>query len=100
MERVRCNEIVLDTYSVGTMDVMNYADEHPNEYFDFTNVRSRHTDFGQLMVSEYQPTELYMICDEEGLNYWHDLPNGWQRTSNCIGVWVCRKNGRQIIITT
>ena len=98
MERIRCKEIVLDTYSVGTMDVMDYADEHPNEYFDFTHVYSKHTDFGMLVVSEYEEDNLMRDCDEEGLYEWRDLPNGWQRRSN-YGVFVCRKNGRQIIIT-
>jgi hypothetical protein len=70
---------------------MDYADEHPNEYFDFTEVRSRHTDYGRLMVSEYEPR----FKNEED---WHDLYNGWQRTTSGFG-WVCRKNGRYIIIT-
>ena len=92
MELTLCREIVVETHCVGTTDIMEYADEHPNEYFDFTEVRSRHTDYGRLMVSEYEP----QFKIEKG---WHDLNNGWQRKSNCDGVWVCRKNGRYIIIT-
>ena len=95
-----CNEIVVDSYAVGTMAVMEYADEHPNEYFDHTDVRSSKTNFGMLMVSEYEPTEIDKACEYEGLMYWHDLPNGWQRESSVVGVWVCRKNGRYIIITS
>ena len=99
MKRVRCKEIVLEKYSVGTMDIMEYADEHPNEYFDYTNVRSRHTNYGRLMVSEYEPTDVDIAAEEMGAYNWVDLPNGWQRESSVIGVWVCRKNGRYIIIT-
>lgn len=99
MERIRCKEIVLDTYSVGTMDIMEYADEHPNEYFDYTEVRSKHTDYGRLMVSEYPEDDIQAVAEERGLLKWRDLPNGWQRRS-CFGIFVCRKNGRQIIITT
>lgn len=99
MERVRCEEIVLDSYAVGTTDIMDYADAHPNEYFDYTDVRSSKTNFGRLMVSEHEPSESELECDHLGLTEWHDLYNGWQRTSNCIGVWVCRKNERYIIIT-
>ena len=98
MERVRCREILLDTYSVGTMDVMEYADEHPNEYFDFTEVRSKHTDYGRLMVSEYPETDIQEAAEERGVLKWTDLPNGWQRRSDGF-IFVCRKNGRQIIIT-
>ena len=97
MERVLCREIVLDTYSVGTMDVMDYADEHPNEYFDYTNVRSKHTDYGRLVVSDYAPdkgTIAYM--DEIG---WRSLPNGWERFNNGFS-FTCRKDGRYIFITT
>ena len=99
MERARCKEIVLDSYAVGTTDIMDYADAHPNEYFDYTDVRSSKTNFGRLMVSEHEPSNSELECDHLGLTEWHDLYNGWQRTSNCIGVWVCRKNGRYIIIT-
>ena len=100
MERVRCEQIVLDSYAVGTTDIMDYADEHPNEYFDCTHVRSRHTDFGELVVSEFPVNEeKEREYEEKGIRVWHDLYNGWQRTSNCFGVWVCRKNGRYIIIT-
>ena len=100
MKRELCREIVVDSYAVGTMDIMEYADAHPNEYFDYTNVRSSKTNFGQLMVSEYEPDESSLECDRRGLHKWHDLPDGWQRIQNVIGVWVCRKNGRYIIITT
>lgn len=92
MELTLCREIVVETHCVGTTDIMDYADAHPNEYFDFTEVRSRHTDYGRLMVSEYEP----QFKSEKD---WHDLYNGWQRKSTCDGVWVCRKNGRYIIIT-
>jgi hypothetical protein len=92
MELTLCREIVVETHCVGTTDIMDYADAHPNEYFDFTEVHSRHTDYGRLMVSEYNP----QFMSEKD---WHDLYNGWQRKSNCDGVWVCRKNGRYIIIT-
>ena len=100
MERIRCEEIVIDSYAVGTMDIMDYADEHPNEYFDYTDVCSSKTNIRHLMVSEYEPTDTDKACEDEGLMYWHNLPNGWQRESNTVGVWVCRKNGRYIIITT
>lgn len=95
MERVLCKEIVLEGYAVGTMDVMDYADKHPNEYFDHTNVRSKNTDFGQLMVSEYNPCESVLECFEHG----SDLPNGWQRYSDGYCYWICRKNDRYIFIT-
>lgn len=98
--RVLCREIVVDGYAVGTMDIMEYADAHPNEYFDYTDVRSSKTNYGKLMVSEYEPTDTDKAGEAEGLMYWHDLPNGWQRESNMEGVWVCRKNDRYIIITT
>ena len=65
----KCDEIVVDTYSVGTMDIMDYAEAHPDEYFDYTNVRSSKTDYGQLMVSEYNPTDIDKLCDEQGLTY-------------------------------
>ena len=100
MERVRCAEIVIDSYAVGTTDVMDYADKHPNEYFDHTNVRSSKIDYGRLMVSEYEPSEAELECDERGLIGWRNLFNGWQRTSTGYGCWVCRQNGRYIIITT
>ena len=99
MERTRCKEIVLDSYAVGTIDIMDYADEHPNEYFDFTEVRSRHTNYGRLMVSEYPESDIQAYADDKGLLKWADLPNGWQRRSDGW-LFVCRKNGRQIIITT
>ena len=99
MELTLCREIVIDSYAVGTTDIMDYADKHPNEYFDHTNVRSSKIDYGRLMVSEYKPSEAELECDERGLIGWHDLYNGWQRTSTGYECWVCRKNGRYIIIT-
>ena len=96
MERVRCKEILLDTYSVGTTDIMEYADAHPNEYFDFTHVRSRKTDYGRLVVSEYEPdADMVEYLDNRG---WHDCIDGWQRTTDGFS-FVCRKNGRYIFIT-
>ena len=96
MERVRCEEIVLDSYAVGTTDIMEYADKHPNEYFDFTDVRSRHTDYGRLVVSEYNPNASMI----EYLNRlgWQDCIDGWQRILSGF-AFVCRKNGRYIFIT-
>ena len=99
MERIRCKEIVLESYAVGTMDIMEYADKHPNEYFDYTDVRSKHTDYGRLMVSEDEPDESTLECFERGIYEWHDLPNGWQRF-NFGFSWLCHKNGRYIIITS
>lgn len=90
---------MLDSFAVGTTDIMDYADAHPNEYFDYTNVRSKHTDFGQLMVSDYEPSSILLDCYEKGLIEWYDLYNGWQRISFGFGMWVCRKNGRYIYIT-
>lgn len=99
MERVRCREIVLETYSVGTMDVMDYADAHPNEYFDFTDVRSKHTNYGRLIVSEYDMDESTRECFEQGLYEWCDLPNGWRRWHDGYGMFICRKGDRYIYIT-
>ena len=99
MERTRCREIVIDSYAVGTTDIMDYADAHPNEYFDHTDVRSSKTDFGRLMVSDYEPSRVEIEADERGFYYWHKLYNGWERIDSGFG-WVCRKNGRYIFITT
>lgn len=99
MARTLCKEIVLDGYAVGTMDVMDYADEHPDEYFDHTNVRSKNHNYDRLMVSEYLPDHWEEKLDELNPERWHNLPNGWQREGATPGVWVCRKNGRYIIIT-
>ena len=98
----RVAEITLAPLAGGTIGVMDYADQHPDQYFDHTEVYATYSDGNKryiLMVSEYHPTEIDIECDKKGLTEWHDLYNGWQRTSNCIGVWVCRKNGRYIIIT-
>ena len=100
MERVRCTEIVIDSYVVGTISIMDYADKHPNEYFDHTDVRSSKTKYNRLMVSEHEPSKAELECDRLGITEWHDLYNGWQSTSNGDGCWVCRQNGRYIIITT
>ena len=100
MERIRCKEIVLETYSVGTTDVMEYADEHPNEYFDCTIVRSKQTKYGSLFVSDYEPDESTLECFEKGIYKWHDLNNGWQRFFFELPLmWVCRKGERYIYIT-
>ena len=97
MERTLCKEIVLESYAVGTMDIMDYADEHPNEYFDFTHVYSKHTLYGMLTVSDfYADEDMVRYYDRIG---WRDLPNGWQRTSTNT-MFVCRKNGRYIYITS
>ena len=98
METTLCREIVIDSYVVGTISIMDYADKHPNEYFDHTDVRSSKTNYGRLMVSDYKPSAAELECDRLGITEWHDLYNGWQRTSNGYG-WVCRKNGRYISIT-
>lgn len=98
MELTLCREIVIDSYAVGTTDIMDYADAHPNEYFDHTDVRSSKTDFGRLMVSDYEPSDVEIEADERGFYYWHKLYNGWERTDSGCG-WVARKNGRYIFIT-
>ena len=100
METTLCREIVIDSYVVGTISIMDYADKHPNEYFDHTDVRSSKTNYGRLMVSEYKPSEAELECDERGLISWHNLFNGWQRISTGYGCCVCRQNERYIIITT
>lgn len=94
----RCEEIVIDSYAVGTTDVMKYADEHPNEYFDHTNVRSSKTDYGQLMVSEHTLDESTKECLDLGIYKWHQCPNGWLRLNVC--GWICKKGERVIFITT
>lgn len=100
MEKTLCKEIVLDTYTLGTTDIMDYADAHPNEYFDHTYVRSSKRMGDGLIVSEHEPSQAEIDCDDRGLTYWHKLYNGWERSCELQGfAWVCRKNGRYIFIT-
>lgn len=97
MERTRIKEVRIEGLVLGTTDVMDWADAHPEHYFDFTAFDCDRYPYGGLMVSEYEPSERvkeYL----DGLG-WHDIKyNGWQRTSDGFG-WVCRKNGRYIYIT-
>lgn len=74
--------------SVGTMAVMNYADEHKDEYFDHTHFQDING-FSTLVVSEDAPAPWLVECMDE--NGWHDLPNGWQRTGEHLSGWTCRK---------
>jgi len=92
-------KVVISGCVCGTTDVMDWADEHPEARFDYTHFEPGVGGWRWgLIVSEHQPSSIELECDEEGLTEWHDLYNGWQRTSFGIG-WVCRKNGRYIIIT-
>lgn len=101
MERVA--KITLNCFDGGTIGVMSYADAHPDECFDNTEVYVKYSDGHEcyfFMVSEYNWSKSEKTAEELGTIQFHDLPNGWQRESSCLGAWVCRKNGRYIIITT
>lgn len=78
---------------VSTLEVMNYADAHPNERFDFT-----HFEFARnytLVVSD-DDTRIWDECIEAGIEP-RELPNGWQRIGLC--GWLCRKGDRCIYIS-
>ena len=89
-------KVVIKGCVCGTTNVMDWADEHPEARFNYTHFESEEGGWRWgLVVSEYYPNDdVKEYLDEIG---WHDLYNGWQRTTN-FG-WVCRKNGRYIYIT-
>lgn len=92
-------KVIIKGRVCGTTDVMDWADEHPEARFDFTQFESELGGWRYgLIVSEYEPSDAELECDHLGLTEWHALYNGWQRTTFGVG-WVCRKNGRYIIIT-
>lgn len=92
-------KVIIKGSVCGTTDVMDWADEHPDARFDLTHFEPEHGGFLRgLVVSEHVPSRVELEDDEDGLTEWHDLYNGWQRSSSCVG-WVCRKKGRYIFIT-
>ena len=92
-------KVMIDKSTVGTTDIMDWADEHPDARFYFTHFLSTTNIFYGCVVSEYEPDELFLECEEDGLHEWWDLYNGWQRLHEIVGLWICRKNGRYIMIT-
>lgn len=94
-----CKEIVFKSNAIGTTDVMDYADEHPNEYFDCTIVHSEHTDYGHLFVSEFNCSKIDLEAFNDPSTIWEKLYNGWQRHYSSFATWICRKNERYLIIT-
>lgn len=92
-------KVVIKGSVCGTTDVMDWADEHPDARFDYTYFESELGGWRWgLVVSEHEPSSIELECDDDGLIEWHDLYNGWQRSSGVFG-WICRKNGRYIFIT-
>ena len=98
METKIVKEVVLDSFVLGTTDVMKYADEHPEERFSSTTFRCKNT-HDALMVSDMSENDIScsLACFERGIYTWHECPNGWQRHHNC--GWLCHKDGRYIFIT-
>ena len=95
-------EVILDE-TVGTLAVMDYADNHPNEVFDCTHFYEKK--YGRnpitgLIVSECSADDP-LIWSEE-LCTPTKLPNGWERVTYNFGgepLWYCRKNGRGLYIS-
>lgn len=79
--------------------ICKYADEHPEEYFDFTEVYVNGKFYA--MVSNLEPDDTFAECEELGLNEWESVGDGWERLKNGWAQWSpeLRKNGKYMYIT-
>lgn len=78
--------------------VLAWINEHNDTTFNGTIFHGTSA-LNCFIVSDYQPSEIFLDCEEEGLNEWSDC-EGWQITSNVCGCWICRNDsGRFIFIS-
>lgn len=93
--------IKLDCTVVGTVAIMNWCDEHPEEQMSHATFFYSEDDPKGLVASDITEDEIFATLLLYKYETWYRLPNGWIRIHPVedMALWYCKKGNRIICIT-